>query len=64
MRDSSVAPKLTLLNIVLSLVYLKLTSSNCMIGGDSRSVSGNFNITSCSFSIGFKSGLKILSCYK
>lgn len=56
--DSIVAPKFTSLKIILSALYLKETSFNWRIGGDNGSVSGNFRVTSTSFSTGFNSGLK------
>lgn len=56
--ESIVAPKLTLLSITRSAVYLNITSFSCKIGGDKGSVSGSFNTTSDSFIIGFSSGLE------
>jgi hypothetical protein len=57
-RDSIVAPKLTLLKMILSGPYQKLSSSSCKMGGERLSVSGNLRTTSTSFSTGFNSGLQ------
>lgn len=58
-RESKLAPRLTSVNMSSELgVYLNDTSSIWTIGGDNESVSGNFKITSGSFSIGFRSGLQ------